>query len=423
MKMKRKRCFFSARKGIFLCALLLCLPGCAKAPLTALPEEVRVTAVLSQTPSAALPPYESVPEASVQTLAETIGAQTPAPAPMPAFTAELTPEPTPPSAYMPASDAAQTLSLPQNDGAAKRRSALSVDGGAYTIAWMSDTQHYSEEFPDHYYAMTEFLTNARARHNLQYIVHTGDLVHNDDREKEWQVADEAQRIIDHIPNGVCAGNHDCDDGLPCEEYQRYFGQARYEHKPWYGGSYQNNRGHYDLIDAGNTRYIFVYMSYHPDETAVKWLNAVFKEHRDRVGVLCTHSYFKTDMTRSNDGQMLYKQVVKKNPNLYMVLCGHRYNQGCVQGWMEDDGDGVPDRLVYEMINNYQAVGEEGGDGYLRLLQMDEAAGLMRVYTYSPVKDDFNFFDTPESQHEKYTADPEDEEYELPIPWLTTYTKP
>ncbi|MDO5111645.1 MAG: metallophosphoesterase [Clostridia bacterium] len=302
---------------------------------------------------------------------------------------------------------------------ARAYSALTVPNGVYTIAWISDTQHYSESYPDHYFVMTEFLTNARARLNLRYIVHTGDLVHNDNRQKEWEVADGAQRIIDHIPNGVCAGNHDLDDGVPSEYYQQYFGQARYEHKPWYGGSYQNNRGHYDLIDAGNTRYIFVYMSYNPDETAIKWLNSVFKQYSDRIGVLCTHSYFKTNMTRSNDGQVLYNKVVKTNPNIYMVLCGHRYNQGYKAVWLEDDGDGEPDRLVYEMINNYQAIGEEGGDGYLRLLQMDEQAGIMRVYTYSPVKLDYNYFDTPESQREKYRAEPEDEEYELPLPWIAS----
>ena len=302
------------------------------------------------------------------------------------------------------------------------RNVLTVADGVYTIAWISDTQHYSESYPDNYLAMTEFLANARARLQLQYIVHTGDLVHNRKREKEWRTADEAQRVIDNIPNGVCAGNHDCANGVPSAYYQQYFGQARYADKPWYGGAYQNNRGHYDLIDAGGTRYIFVYMSYNPDETAIKWLNATFKQYRDRVGVLCTHSYFKTNMKRSNDGETLYNEVVKTNPNLYMVLCGHRYNQGYEKRALDDDGDGTPDRVVYEMINNYQAVGDEGGDGYMRLLQMDEGAGVMRIYTYSPVKKDFNYFDTPASQHEKYKASPEDEEYTLPLPWLGASTK-
>ena len=58
-----------------------------------------------------------------------------------------------------------------------------------------------------------------------------------------------------------------------------------------------------------------------------------------------------------------------------------------------------------------------GDGYLRLLQIDEADGMLRVFSYSPFMQDFNFFDTPESQHEKYKDDPADEEYELPLPWL------
>lgn len=293
-------------------------------------------------------------------------------------------------------------------------------GGAYTIGWLSDTQHYSRLYPVIFHEQTRFLKDNAERLNLVYIVHTGDLVHNRDTLSQWEVADEAMQTIDDIPYGVCAGNHDVGTQLKdCDYtiYSRYFGEARMAGKPWYGGSYQDNRGHFDLIDAGNTRYLFVYMGYHIDEDSIAWMNRVFADHRDRVGVLCVHSYFNHDCTLTDQGVLLYERVVAANPNLYMVLCGHRYNSNCIPATFDDNGDGVPERTVLQMICNYQAAGTTGGEGYLRLMQVDEAAGEIRFLNYSPLRDDFVYYDTPEHQAESYSFDPAGEQGSAPIPWL------
>ena len=134
------------------------------------------------------------------------------------------------------------------------------------------------------------------------------------------------------------------------------------------------RGHYDLIDAGGTRFVFAYMGYHIDQAGMDWLNETFAAYPDRVGVLCVHSYFDSDCTLTDQGRLLYDGVVAKNPNLYLVLCGHRYNSACVPAAFDDDGDGTAERTVLQMICNYQAAGHNGGDAYLRLMQVDEAAG-------------------------------------------------
>lgn len=319
-------------------------------------------------------------------------------------TAALTPEPTLPPTFEP-------TPFPTREP-----DALSAGEGVYTIAWLSDTQHYSKKYPGAYFAMTHFLSSERERLKLAYIVHTGDLVHNYNKEEQWQIADEAQRLIDDIPNGVCAGNHDVHyKDANYKFFSRYFGAQRYEGKAWYGANYRDNRGHYDLIDAGSSSYIFVYMGYGVDSSCIKWINAVLAEHRDRIGVLCTHDYFKTDLERSDTGEELFNKVVKENPNLYMVMCGHRYNEACVPASFDDDGDGQDERTVYQIINNYQAA-SRGGSGYMRFLQVDEARGEIRVFSYSPATGDYNYYDEPETQNEKYAADPAGEEYVLRIPW-------
>jgi len=330
--------------------------------------------------------------------AEHFDMPTPPQTEIPAETPEPTPAPTPEP-------------TPEPD-------VLDAKDGIYAIGWISDTQHYSAKFNHYYYEMTEFLSTEQERINLGYIVHTGDLVHNFDNEEQWLIADKAMQTIDHIPNGVLAGNHDFnnDEGT-YGEYAEYFGEERYADKPWFGGTYENNRCHYDLITLGETDYLFVYISYQPDSNSIKWANEVFAQYPDRVGILCVHDYFKTDTTLSPDGETLYKKIVKKNPNLYMVLCGHRYTVYTEDAAIDDDGDGTPDRTVHQVMANYQAAGAEGGDGYMRFMQVDEASGKIRMYSYSPAFDDYTYFDTPEHLAEEYASDPKHEEYEIDIPWI------
>ena len=76
--------------------------------------------------------------------------------------------------------------------------------------------------------------------------------------------------------------------------------------------------------------------------------------------------------------------------------------------LDDDGDGQEDRTVYQIIANYQREGDLGGSGYIRFLRIDEEAGLLRMYSYSPVLDDFNYYDDGSWL----------EEAVLPLPWLS-----
>lgn len=294
--------------------------------------------------------------------------------------------------------------------------ALSVPEGCYTIAWMSDTQYYCENFPETFHAMTLFLANQAKRIGLGYVVHTGDLVQSYKDETQWAVADAAMASIAHIPHGVLAGNHDSNAGKDYNYFRKYFGESRFAGSAWYGGSYANSRGHYDLLTLGDTDYLFVYMGYGFDAAGIAWLNGVFSRYPDRVGILCVHDYFTTGLQLSDAGQQLYEVVVAKNHNLYMVLCGHRYAQACIPAYFDDNGDGAYDRTVYQLMQNYQVAGSEGGSGYMRFLQIDEAADEIRVYSYSPLLDDYKYYDTAAAQTEKYASDSAVEAYTLQIPW-------
>ena len=307
-----------------------------------------------------------------------------------------------------------------------------VAEGVETVAWLSDTQHYANYAanglsPDIYPAMTGFLRDKADEMHLIYVIHTGDLVHRNDSEENWQVARAAMDLLDGIPTGVLAGNHDMDPakGGGYKNYSKYFGEKQYSQQTCYGESFENNRGHYDLVTICGREYIFVYMSYGEEgekalqnKKAIQFILKSFQKYPDRVGVLCLHDFITTEGTLSEAGEQLREQVVSKCPNVYMVLCGHRYGLYTLEDAFDDDGDGEKERTVYEIMMNYQAAGDIGGGGYLRLMQFDETAHEIRCVNYSPYLDDYNWLDEPhppEKDH-RYEMDEKSESFTLKMPW-------
>ena len=304
--------------------------------------------------------------------------------------------------------------------------------GIETVAWLSDTQHYANSHnngkspPEIYTTMTGFLRDKADEMHLVYVVHTGDLVHVNGDKKNWTNAREAMDLIRDIPTGVLAGNHDmAKKGGGYKNYSKYFGEKQYSQQTCYGESFENNRGHYDLVTICGREYIFVYMSYGEEgekalqnKKAIQFILKSFQKYPDRVGILCVHDFITTEGTLSEAGKQLREQVVAKCPNVYMVLCGHRYGLYTLEDAFDDDGDGEKERTVYQIMMNYQAAGDIGGGGYLRLMQFDETAHEIRCVNYSPYLDDYNWLDEPhppEKDH-RYEMDEKSESFTLKMPW-------
>lgn len=331
---------------------------------------------------------------------------------VPAFVAPVMPSPTP--------QASAPLDLVPSETPFERDDALSVTRGEYTIAWLSDTQYYSRDNPDIFVRITRFLRDNASRMNLKYIVHTGDLVHDYSSKEQWDNAEAAMQRIRGIPHGVLAGNHDI--GTSKRDFNEFiarFGIGTMRKHDYCGGIYKDGQGHYDIIPVGETRLLFVYMSYAPNADALKWVDDVFKQYPDCVGILCLHDYFRSDLSLYSVAEEIQSSILPSNPNIYMVLCGHRYNVACVPFPCDDDGDGKDDRIVYQLMANYQEAGE-GGSGYIRFFQIDEENGEMRLYAYSPYLKDYNLFDNEGLTYTHYNVAAENETLVLDIPWQDSH---
>ncbi|MDL4842672.1 lamin tail domain-containing protein [Aquibacillus rhizosphaerae] len=265
----------------------------------------------------------------------------------------------------------------------------------YTFVWMSDTQYYSESYPYIYDRQTQWIVEKQEEMKIKYVMHTGDLVDESDKEYQWKHADDFMKTLDdaNVPYGVLAGNHDVSQKTnDYTAYYEYFGADRFEEKPYYGGSYLNNRGHYDLISVNGNDYIMVYLGWGVEDEGIAWMNEVLAAHPDRMAILNFHEYMQATGTRHPLGEKLYDEVVEPNENVIAVLSGHYHESQLLVDEIDDDGDGTIDRSVYQMLADYQA-GPEGGQGYMRLLHFDTDNDRIIVNTYSPYMDDYNYYDT------------------------------
>lgn len=263
----------------------------------------------------------------------------------------------------------------------------------YVIAWISDTQGYTAYRPEIFNVMTNWIVENVDDMNIQYVIHTGDIVDTYNDEDQWENAINALSVLDDVvPLFTVAGNHDINSGEhKYEFYLDYFDKANFSKWDSYGDSYKGGRGRYDLIDINGEPIILISVGYSVVSADIEWINKMLHKYSDRSAILCFHGYMDTDESYTSDGKILYPEVVAANKNVKLVLCGHRHGINHNSVKFDDDGDGIEERTVYQLLFNYQGVKDNGG-GYLCLLSFDGEAKEISVKSYSPYYDDYNYYD-------------------------------
>ncbi|MDO5402118.1 MAG: metallophosphoesterase [Eubacteriales bacterium] len=296
--------------------------------------------------------------------------------------------------------------LPDIDSAqiSKKTSDAVWDGNGvpkdydFCFAWETDTQYYAEEWQSHYTNMNQWIVDNSEKLNIKYVMHTGDIVDDYDMTYEWENADKAMSIFDKagLAYGVLGGNHDVAAGaFDYENYYKYFGENRFTSQPTYGGSYKNNRGHYDLISENGQDMIVVYMSWDIYQEEIDWMNEILQKYSDRKAILCFHTY--TNVKNTSDtlldyfGKLIQENVVAKNKNVMAVLNGHYHGSSYETAMFDDNNDGKYDRTVYQICTDYQS-GFEGGSEYIKFLYFDIDNNKIYMNSYSPFLDDYNYYD-------------------------------
>ena len=191
-------------------------------------------------------------------------------------------------------------------------------------------------------------------------------------------------------------------GMLYQNYWNYFGEDRFADKSYYGGSYNNNAGHYDLISQNGQDFILLYMSWDIYTEELEWMNQVLQQYSDRTAILLFHRY--TNVSQNSGtyldyaGKVVQEQVVAKNPTWWQCSTAITMARPLKQQPLTMT-ETIDIRIaVYQICTDYQS-GFEGGAEYIKMLYFDLDAGKIYMNSYSPLLNDFNYYDTP--KYESY----------------------
>lgn len=281
-------------------------------------------------------------------------------------------------------------------------SALAVPGGlaggargaepedAFTVVLLPDTQFYSERFPDNYVAQTLWIRQRRQQDNIKFVVHLGDIVQTSTKQPEWENAHRAMEVLDGIvPYSMVPGNHDMVvQGRDTTLYNKFFSPERYKDRAWYGGHLgETNDNNYCFFEAAGMKFMVISLEFAPRDEALAWAAEVARRHADRRVIVATHCYMRpkgrdADCATSykvegNSGEQIWQKLIRKQPNIFLVVSGHVLGVGLQQSANDAGGK------VIEMLADYQGL-PHGGDGWLRTLRFVPSLNRIDVQTYSPV---------------------------------------
>ena len=301
---------------------------------------------------------------------------------------------------------------------AENTSLQQEKGIGFRIAILPDTQQYVlGEFPlrAHIFeSQTRWIFDHVMEKNIRLVLHLGDIVETN-RAMEWELAESFIKKLDGlVPYALALGNHDVasDNARDSHLYNRYFSEKHLKDSPNYGGVFESGKmdNAYQLFQVGNKDYLVLILEPAPRDEVLSWANEIVSAFPHHTVMVVTHCYladggghfgyessgnlkytmnFKETQT-ANDGVEMWNKFIRLHKNIQFVFSGHIL----ITGLGRQVSVGVNGNPVFEIAFNYQ-MKEEGGGGFLRLLDFSSDGNMVSVKTYSPYLD-------------KYKTDPENE---------------
>jgi hypothetical protein len=275
---------------------------------------------------------------------------------------------------------------------------------------LPDTQTYAEKYPEVLDSQINYIL--REQKNIDLVLQQGDLTQNNN-DKEWEIIKTAFSKLDgKLPYVLAAGNHDMGstagkfaDVRNSTLYNQYFPLTHMSQLPAFGEAFEGKMDNaYYLLQTGKVSWLIFTFEFGPRNAVLDWANDIIRRHPERTVIINTHSYMYSDSTRQgpgdnwrpqaygvgkdkgdsavNDGEQIWTKLVKQHPNVRFVFSGHVLNTG-VGTLVSINDEGY---AVYQMLANYQEGvrgSVKGGNGWLRIVDMDFKKKTTTITTYSP----------------------------------------
>ncbi len=252
----------------------------------------------------------------------------------------------------------------------------------FSVAWMTDTQEYAANHNDIFCSMTQWIADTADERNTILTIHTGDIIRSIDYAYQINNMIEAfSNLPEDMMVVTVAGNHD--HVAYGNEFTPYL-WSRPDTNVEKENSLYDGFVYYMTFEAADVRFLVISVSYGFELLSRDWVNQICAEYSDYYAILCLHSYL-TKSDYSTVGARYITDVVEPSQNIRLVLCGHIHGVAYMPAIIDDDGDGLPDRTVHQMLFNMQEESDDGL-GFMRMLKLDTQADTIDVYTYSPYLD-------------------------------------
>ncbi|MEM7391281.1 MAG: LamG-like jellyroll fold domain-containing protein, partial [Verrucomicrobiota bacterium] len=307
--------------------------------------------------------------------------------------------------------------------------ALACAAASFTIAVIGDQQRPVENialYPS-LTVQTDWLAAHAQSNNIRFVTQVGDIIEHGTDMDQWSRAEAAMATLDTATNAdggtgmpwsVSYGNHERVSGAPGDDpagadadtYRQVFGSGggmhRYAGQSEFGGVSSNDLNTWHIIKSTNAvdarEYLMLNLEYdvpgHPPASipnpadvpafdAIAWAQDIIDQHPGKPTILTTHVFEGTvfgppnnpyDPGPGRNSQLqIFDKLIKDNPQIFMVFSGHT-SQEIHQ--VKQNAAGLD---VLQMVTDYNKWLPNGGDGYMRLIEIDEDAGEVRVRTYTP----------------------------------------
>jgi hypothetical protein len=297
-----------------------------------------------------------------------------------------------------------------------------------TVAILPDTQYYTSCRYPHFANQAQWLTRNAAALNLKAAVHLGDITESN-VSAEWEFARNAIRpLLETVPTFMATGNHDHGElgaaNRHWTQFAKYFlPLAAPTQSTLVATSVPGNHENaYYRVQLPHVTIGVMVFGWSPQSATVAWANDVLSRFSSDRVIFVTHAYLYSDSTRydwvgqgarqewnpnaygssqdtspqpddgSNaerprptaarrdvyDGERLWDSLISRHKGIFLTLNGHVLHQGT--GRLTSTGEHGND--VHQVLVNYQML-HQGGEGYLRLLEISPDGKQLSFRTYSP----------------------------------------
>lgn len=331
--------------------------------------------------------------------------------------------------------------------------AAEMQQQSFTVVLLPDTQFYSLIDPATYAKQTEWIVAHRDALNIKFVIHLGDIT-DQNTAAEWAGARAAQAKLDSagIPYSVIPGNHDYPDVGRYRKrdpamFNATFPPSNFAAKSWYGGHYGGgNENSYAFFEDGDAKFIGVALEWAPRKDVMCWANKILREHPERRAIVSTHCYQAIggghdDCNRESSkvkltghtgatGDVLWNELVRQNPNVFLVVSGHVPESEHAMRDRQTGGyaTAATRDTVHEVLTDYQSErgtaalhlpverrSHEHGNGWLRTLEFRRNEHRVVVRTISVLNAgsfNYNEFNDPD----RYDADTGSRDHQFSFPY-------